>query len=58
MTRSLVYAAVTFVVSLTTMLALMFTTTLVAGGPLRAFVLALAAGLGTYLAVRSDVLGP
>jgi len=57
-TRPLVYAAAAFVASLVAMLALMYATTLVAGGPLRAVVLALAAGLGTYLAVRSGVLEP
>ncbi|MBV0900529.1 hypothetical protein [Haloarcula salina] len=58
MARPLAYAAVAFAASLATMLALMATTTLVAGGPLRAVVLAIAAGLGTYLAVRSGVLEP
>ncbi|WP_424002873.1 hypothetical protein ACOZ4I_02960 [Haloarcula salina] len=58
MTRPLLHAAVAFVASLATMLVLMYTTTLVAGGPLRAVVLALAAGLGTYLAVGSGVLDP
>jgi hypothetical protein len=55
MSRPLTFAAVSFVATLVTLLLLM-QTALVAGGPVRALVLASLGSLGTYLAIRSGVL--
>jgi hypothetical protein len=55
MNRALTFAAVSFISTLVTLLVLM-QTALVAGGPLRALVLAAMGGVGTYVAIRSGVL--
>ncbi|EMA29288.1 hypothetical protein [Haloarcula japonica] len=55
MDRPLVFAAVSFIATLVTLLVLM-QTALVAGGPVRALVLASASAIGTYFAIRSGVL--
>ncbi|WP_202904503.1 hypothetical protein [Haloarcula rubripromontorii] len=55
MDRPLTFAAVSFIATLVTLLALM-QTALVAGGPARALVLASVGAIGTYLAIRSGVL--
>ncbi|MFB6222246.1 MAG: hypothetical protein ABEH86_01060 [Haloarcula sp.] len=57
MNRPLVFAAVSFVATLTTLLVLM-QTALVAGGPVRALVLSSVGSVGTYVAIRSGVLKP
>jgi len=55
MNRPLAFAAVTFIATLVALLVLM-QTALVAGGPLRALVLASVGAIGTYFAIRSGVL--
>ena len=55
MNRPLAFAAVSFTATLIALLVLM-QTALVAGGPVRALVLASLGGLGTYVAIRSSVL--